>query len=533
MQESITGYVAVKNNPAPMFAGDNVFYTMSKTPAAALPAAHYHNNGTPMNKLYFIGIGGTAMGAVACALRAMGAEVTGSDANVYPPMSDFLRAQSIEYFEGYDEERLRRSAPDAVVVGNAVSRGNPELEYALEARIPMFSLPQLAGERLIDRNTSIVVSGTHGKTSTASLTAWLLETAGLAPGFLIGAIPGNFDRGCRPAPTDRHNSSTGYFVTEGDEYDSAFFDKRSKFVHYRPQIAIINNIEFDHADIFASLDDIVRSFRQFVRLIPRNGLLLAAHEDAVVRKVIDQRYTAMQTFGLEAGAYWRAAKVAYGAQGTEFTLLRSGVPAGAFRVAAPGEHNVKNALAAIAVCKRLSIADDVIQQGLDTFRLPKRRLEVVGEISGVTVVDDFAHHPTAIAATLRALRQRYSSRRLIACFEPRSNTTTRNIFQRELETCFDAAAIVALGALNRPDRYAPSDRLDIESLANALRERGKTIVTLDSDSGSAPDWGRSLARSVADLARTGDVIALLSNGDFGGLRTAMLEELQAGGSTEM
>ncbi|MBK9246664.1 MAG: UDP-N-acetylmuramate--L-alanine ligase [Ignavibacteria bacterium] len=475
-----------------------------------------------MSKLYFIGIGGTAMGAVALACRELGHEVSGSDANVYPPMSDFLSLSGIKYYEGFSPSNIQSASPDTIVVGNSVSRGNPELEYCLNERFPLVSMPDIVREFLIARHTSIVITGTHGKTTTSSITAWLLETGELNPGFLIGGIPGNFTQGCRPVQTVTPDNPIGYFVSEGDEYDTAFFDKRSKFLLYRPDIGVLNNIEFDHADIFSSLDDIKKSFRLFVRLIPQNGLLLVANEDANCLEIAKSALTTIETFGVEKGSFWRAVDVHYSETGTSFTLHKNGKILGRFSITLLGEHNLKNSIAAIAIAFTVGLTAEQIQLGFNSFKLPKRRLETIGTWHGAMVIDDFAHHPTAITETLKALRQKFPQKRIIACFEPRSNSTTRNIFQHELTECFNEANVVVIGALNRPERYPENERLDTESIANSLRAAGKKVLTIPAEQGAEANWGKYVLAYLEQIIDSNDVIILLSNGDFGGLRKMLV-----------
>lgn len=476
-----------------------------------------------MSKLFFIGIGGTAMGAVALACRELGHDVSGSDANVYPPMSDFLAASGIPYYEGFSPANIDSTKPDAIVVGNSVSRGNPELEYCLNERLPLVSMPDVIREHLIARHTSVVITGTHGKTTTSSITAWLLESGERHPGFLIGGIPGNFTQGCRPSPAPTPDNPATYFVSEGDEYDTAFFDKRSKFLLYRPDIGVLNNIEFDHADIFSSLDDIMKSFRLFARLIPQNGLLLVANEDQNCLEIAKTALTRIETFGLRKDAYWRAVDIHFTEHGTSFTLHKNLKIMGRFTTNLSGEHNLKNSLAAVAIAFTSGMTAEQIQTGFDTFKLPKRRLETIGTWHGATVIDDFAHHPTAIHETLKALRQKFPLKRIIACFEPRSNSTTRNIFQHELTQCFDEAHTVVIGALNRPERYQASERLDTEAIANSLQANGKQVLTINAEQGTEANWGKYVYSYLAQIIQPNDVIILLSNGDFGGLRKMLVE----------
>jgi UDP-N-acetylmuramate: L-alanyl-gamma-D-glutamyl-meso-diaminopimelate ligase len=509
-------------------------------------------------RAYFIGIGGSAMAAVAAALARMGWEVSGSDDGVYPPMSDFLASRGIPFHESFAEANLadfglrisdfglmnplsaglrfpasqppRVSASVAdpenieglksdsgvpsprIVIGNAVSRGNPEVEAVLRGRLPYTSLAALAGAELIVGRTSLVVAGTHGKTTTASLAAWVLETAGRAPGFLIGGIPENFGEGCRPA------AEGGVFVSEGDEYDTAFFDKRSKFVHYRPDILLINNIEFDHADIFLSLDDVCRSFRQVVNLVPGDGLILYNGDDEEARAVAAGAHTPVESFGLGEDNDWQAANIVWEEGETRFDALHhDNGRLESFRYATPlaGAFNVRNVLGVIAAAAALGVSAHDIQAGLSTFRSVRRRMEVIAEHGGITVIDDFAHHPTAVRETLAALRQKYPARRIWALFEPRSNTTTRRVFQDDLADAFVDADVAVIGAVNRPGRYAPGESLDTGLLVRELADRGIRAFDM-------PDADEMVALVLAE-ARPGDVIALMSNGKFGGAHRKISE----------
>lgn len=463
-----------------------------------------------MSSIYFIGIGGTAMASVAVALSHMGHAVTGSDVQLYPPMSSYLDSHNIRYFNGFSSQNLEGASPDMVVVGNAISRGNPDLEYALDNHMQLISMPELVNRELIDHHTSVVVAGTHGKTTTTSITAWLLESGGLLPGFLIGGIPENFGDGCRPSGL----SEPGFFVTEGDEYDSAFFDKRSKFLLYRPDIAIINNVEFDHADIFSSLDEIKKSFRLLVNLVPSNGLLIVNGDDPVSMEVSSKAFCRVERFGLNSDAEWTATDIVTDADGTSFTIVHLGEAKG--RVTAPlfGNYNVMNVLAATAAATQAGVSFEAIARGLASFRRPKRRMELIGEYAGgVTLIEDFAHHPTAIRLTLGAIAERYPGRRIIACFEPRSNTTSRNIFQHELAACFDDASIVVLGKVNRPERYAPEERLDTPLLCSELEAAGKKVFAAGGD-----DYPEDIVSFVVASYKPGDVVVLLSNGSFSGLK---------------
>lgn len=466
-----------------------------------------------MKHLYFLGIGGSAMANVAVAMRDAGFTVSGSDAGLYPPMSTLLEEQGIAWFEGFSETHLQ-PAPDLVIVGNAMSRGNPELEYVLNHKLPYSSLAALVGEQFIAGSQSVVVSGTHGKTTTSSLIAWVLESAGKKPGFLIGGLPRNFDRGCRPPSTN------GIFVSEGDEYDTAFFDKRSKFLHYRPDLLIVNNIEFDHADIFPDLDAILRSFSHCVAIVPGNGLVLVNGDDANALRVATQNHTPVWTFGLGANCDCRARNFTFDACGMTLSLEWKGEPSGRFTAPLAGEHNVRNVLATIAAGRRLGLSDKDIQEGLSSFTSVRRRLEIRADTNRAMLIDDFAHHPTAIAATLSTLRTAWPGRTITACFEPRSNTSTRRVFQREFVEALGLADRVVIGAVNRPGRYAPEEMLDVPGLIRDLTAR-------DRPTHHFPNPLDIVAWLKAEPV-PGEIIVLLSNGQFGGLADRLQRDLETG-----
>ncbi|MEI6651283.1 MAG: UDP-N-acetylmuramate:L-alanyl-gamma-D-glutamyl-meso-diaminopimelate ligase [Chlorobiaceae bacterium] len=472
-----------------------------------------------MSSFYFLGIGGTAMASVAVAMSHAGHAVTGSDTQLYPPMSTCLDDHNIRYFTGFSEKNLLKASPDAIIVGNAISRGNLELEYALDHHIELLSMPDLVRHHLIRQNTSIVVAGTHGKTTTTSLLAWLLEDGGLKPGFLVGGIPENFSIGCRASG----RSEEGFFVTEGDEYDTAFFDKRSKFLLYRPDIAIINNIEFDHADIFDSLEDIKRSFRLFVNLIPRNGLLLVNGDDPGAVDIASRAFCKVERFGLSIESEWSALNIRVENEASTFDLFYQGTCLGSIRVSLFGNYNILNTLAALAAATHTGLPLDAITRAMPRFKRPKRRMEIVGTYSrNITLIEDFAHHPTAIRVTLEALGQLYAGRRIITCFEPRSNTTTRNIFQQELSECFGPASVVVMGKVHRPERYAPEKSLNISQLKEELEQQGKSVFLAGQDSANYP---ADIVDFLQLQLKEGDVVVLLSNGSFGGLKNLLMESL--------
>lgn len=454
------------------------------------------------------------MAAVAAALRNRGDDVLGSDSTLYPPTSTFLDLHGIPYHQGFDENNIYQLASDAlVIVGNAVGRGNPEVEALLNTRRQYTSLPELIRAELISEKQSLVVAGTHGKTTTTSLTAWTLDVAGLSPGFLIGGIPKNFGSGCRLS------IDGGIFVTEGDEYDTAFFDKRSKFLHYRPEIAIINNVEFDHADMFDNLAQVKRAFTHFVNLVPGNGLIIVNGDDIQAMDVVKNAHTPILEIGLGFSNVLRARDLRLINGRTAFTVLdRRNSSYQRFSIPMAGEFNVRNALCALAAARHLGIDDATIQHAFDGFLGVNRRMEVLAEYDGITVIDDFAHHPTALNATLTALREKYPDRRLLACFDPRSNTTTRSIYQNEIAEALSLADIAVIGAIDRPHRYREHERFSPEQAVHELETRGVIARTIPEPS-EMVDW-------VMNVVRSGDVIALCSNGQFGGVGESISTRLR-------
>ncbi len=451
---------------------------------------------------HFIGICGTAMGSTAAALRALGHRITGSDEKVYPPMSDVLRAAGIGLSEGYKPENLPEGA-DLYVVGNAISRGNEELETVLERRLPYVSMAELLRREVIQGKRSFVVSGTHGKTTTTTLLAWILEHAGRNPGFMIGGVPANFDSGAR----FNHGE---FFVIEGDEYDTAYFDKRSKFLHYLPECVIVNNIEFDHADIFGSLDEILLTFQRLLNSVPRNGLVLLNGDDANCLSL--KSYAPVRTVGLGEGCSERLRLTGGDGEGTDFEI--NGV---AFRVPMIGEFNVRNAAMAVCAARHAGLSDAEIRTALAAFKGVRRRQQVRGEVGGVTVVDDFGHHPTAIRETLRGMRQKYPGRHLWAVFEPRSNTSRRNLMQNELGEALKEADGSVIAAVANPEKVAADQRLDPDAVAESVRAAGRACF-------HEPDTAAIVARLKAEC-RAGDVILVFSNGGFDGIHDKLLAAL--------
>ena len=405
---------------------------------------------------------------------------------------------------GYAEQNLARK-PDLVVIGNAISRGNPEAEAAMDRKLHYCSLPELLKEFFIRGKRSLVVAGTHGKTTTTALLAWVFEHNRLQPSFLIGGVPFNFGQGAR-------FTNSEWFIIEGDEYDTAFFDKRSKFVHYLPEVAIINNLEFDHADIFKNLDEIQVAFRRFINLVPRNGQLLANGDDPNLGPLLDVTHCPVKRFGLGEDNAVHAFNVQYGRTATEFEI-----PSFKFHLNTVGEFNVRNALAVIACAKHCGLKNSQIQSAFDTFKGVKRRMEIRGISGGISVVDDFGHHPTAIRETLRALRLRFAGQKIWAIFEPRTNTTRRNIFQQELVTAFADADAIVVAQVARLELLPAEQRLDPERLIADLKSAGKSAVYL-------PDTP-AIVEHVGTQAQGGEVVCIFSNGGFGGIHGKLLERL--------
>jgi UDP-N-acetylmuramate: L-alanyl-gamma-D-glutamyl-meso-diaminopimelate ligase len=461
-------------------------------------------------RIHLIGACGTAMGTLAALLKQRGHDVSGSDEHVYPPMSDFLRAEGIRLLEGYRDAHVADPL-DLVVVGNAISRGNPELEAVLDRRLRYCSLPEAVRDFFLWGTESVVVAGTHGKTTTTSLTGWLLTHAGLDPGILVGGIARNLGSD----GASYRMGKGGLFVIEGDEYDSAYFDKTAKFLKYLPTIAVINNVEFDHADIYADLEAVRTAFRRLVNLVPRRGLTLLGVDSPEAAALASLARSRVQTFGLSEGAEWRAVDVRF-ESGTCFRLLHEGRDLGEITVPMAGAHNVRNTLAAIAVGVELGVPMDTLRAGLLAFRGVKRRLEIVGERRGITVYDDFAHHPTAVAETLRAVKGAAPGRRVWAVFEPRSASSCRRVFQKDFAAAFAAADQVVIASVFRSS-LPESERLSEKELVEDLEAAGVAARHL-------PDV-ETIVQVVTGEARPGDLIVVMSNGGFGGIHGKLLQAL--------
>jgi UDP-N-acetylmuramate: L-alanyl-gamma-D-glutamyl-meso-diaminopimelate ligase len=465
--------------------------------------------------IHLIGICGTAMAALAGMLQERGFRVTGSDNAVYPPMSGFLARLKIAVAQPFAETNLD-SRPDLVVVGNAISRGNVELERVLDERIPLTSMAALLHEEFLRGRETIAVAGTHGKTTTTSMLAWIFESAHRRPSFLVGGIAENFGGSFR--------LGTSEFIIEADEYDTAFFDKGPKFLHYFPDAVVLTSVEFDHADIYRDLDAVKTAFKRLVNLVPRRGVIVAWDGDGLPQlksnldECVARGFSRVERYGFGTKSEWRVANLTLGQERSSWSLLRQGKPWGEFEFALAGEYNVLNASAAAAMSAQYGIKPAQIADALRSFKSVKRRLEVRAEAAGVTIIDDFAHHPTAIAQTLKALRTRYPGRRLWAVLEPRSNTLRRRIFQQELADALATADAVVVAAIFKSEAIPESDRLDVQALVDDLRRRGRAAWHLNN--------ADAIVAQIAPELKAGDVVAVLSNGGFGGIHEKLAEELR-------
>ena len=455
---------------------------------------------------HFLGIGGTAMGSVAAALRDRGCTVTGSDANIYPPMSVFLREKGIALSEPYRAENIPDDA-EVVVIGNAIKRGNPEVEAVLNRKLYYLSLPEVLKEFFLHGRHNLVVTGTHGKTTTTALLAWMLTVAEMEPGYMVGGLPRNLGQGAL------FNDSK-YFVIEGDEYDSAFFDKRSKFIHYLPELLIVNNIEFDHADIFDDLEAVKLSFRRLVNIVPQNGMILLNGDDPNCVEVARECLAPIVEVGFSENCAERIRDVSYSATGSRFSLGEM-----VFESPLIGEFNVRNATMAAVAARFYGVAPEVVQTALTSFEGIARRQEVRGEARGVTVIDDFGHHPTAIRETLSALRHRYPGRRLWAIFEPRSNTTRRAVFQQQLPEALMLADGVLISQIAALEQIPVEERLHPEAVVEALAD-ARRMAFYERDAAA-------IIERILPLLQPNDIVTIFSNGGFDGIHEKLLERLRA------
>jgi UDP-N-acetylmuramate: L-alanyl-gamma-D-glutamyl-meso-diaminopimelate ligase len=461
--------------------------------------------------IHLIGICGTAMASLAGMLQQRGHRVTGSDAAAYPPMSDLLESLGISVAQPFSEKNLE-PRPDLVIVGNAISRGNVELEYVLNERMPLESMARIVHDEFLEGHERLVVAGTHGKTTTSSLLAWLLAEGQRAPSFLIGGIPENFG-------SSFALGSGNEFVIEGDEYDTAFFDKGPKFLHYFPDAVILTSIEFDHADIYKDLDDVKTAFKRLVNLIPKHGLLVAWDGHPNVDECVSRAFCRVERYGFGENSTWRIADVSYAEAVTRWTLWREGKKWAELESQLPGEYNVLNATAAAAMACHYGVPAEKVVNALRAFRSVKRRLEIKAQVHGITIIDDFAHHPTAISGTLRALRTRYPGRRLWAILEPRSNTLRRKVFETELAESLALADQVVLAGVFKSDAIPTTERLDPAAVVVSMRLRSVPARLM----GSADE----IVAAITPELRPGDVVAILSNGGFGGIYEKLPASLHA------
>lgn len=449
-------------------------------------------------KVHMIAVCGTGMGALALLMREAGVRVTGSDLQSYPPMGDLLRNAGVEILPGFRAENVPVDT-DYVVVGNAVSRDNPEVGAALSRGLPYGSFPEALARYFLCKRQPVVVVGTHGKTTSTSLLAWLLEFAGEEPGFLVGGEPKNFGTGSRLGKGP-------YFVVEGDEYDSAFFEKQPKFLRYRPQMALFTSFEFDHADIYPDLASLRREFVRFVRLLPSKGLLLVCGEYPEAVEIALEASCRVETYGYHEDAHWRGVLNSDSNGAVILEVYFRDQLKGRFPLPLSGRHNGLNVLGSIGLLHHMGISPETLRAGLSGFMGVRRRQEVVAEVGGILLVDDFAHHPTAVKETLKAIRMRYPGRRICAVFEPRTHTSRRNIFQKEYAEAFGEADLAICTGVYRADSVAPEDRFNLDLWVKDLRNRGRQAFCVD----SMEDLGRFLS----EKCRAGDVVLFMSSGDL-------------------
>jgi len=465
-----------------------------------LSEKHYH----------LIGICGTAMASLAGMLVEQGHRVTGSDEDVYPPMSLELKRLRIPVFDGFSPQNLSER-PDIVVVGNAITRGNPELERVLNDKMYYTSMAAVVKENFIRGRHSIVIAGTHGKTTTASLMAWVMEQAGANPSFLVGGVAENFNASFRV-------TESPYFVIEGDEYDTAYFDKGPKFMHYLPDTVILNNVEFDHADIYRDIEAVKFAFSRLINLIPGSGQLIAGWDSGLVSELAPRALCKVESFGIETDAKWRADNVTFSPDTTRFAVRVEGREFGRYSTRLAGLFNVRNCLGVIAACEALGLDRNAVANAISEFKSVKRRLEVRGQVRGVTVIDDFAHHPTAVRETLLASRAKYPGHRIVAIFEPRSFTAQIKVFQQPFEDALAVADEIIIASLFHPERYTADTAISPAEMLERLRERGREAYFIPT-----PD---DIVADLAPRLNGNDVVVIMSNGSFGGIHDKMLEALR-------
>jgi UDP-N-acetylmuramate: L-alanyl-gamma-D-glutamyl-meso-diaminopimelate ligase len=474
---------------------------------------------TKPKHIHLIGICGTAMASLAGMLQERGFRVTGSDAAAYPPMSTFLESLGIPVAQPFAEANLN-PRPDLVVVGNALSRGNVELERLLDDRIPFCSLPQILHDEFLVGKDVLVIAGTHGKTTTTAMLAWIFETAGLQPSFLVGGIAENFGRSFGLGEGK-------HFILEGDEYDTAFFDKGPKFLHYFPDSVILTSVEFDHADIYKDLDAVETAFKRLVNLVPRRGRIVAFDPGGIsgdnpndnIDRCLKKAFCPVERYGASNRADWKIENLKLNEERTTWSVLRAGKAWANFEFPLGGEYNVWNATAAAALAANYEISKDVIAQALATFRSVKRRLELKAQVNGITIIDDFAHHPTAIEQTIRALRARYPQSRLWVVLEPRSNTMRRNVLQDALARSLALADQVVIAAIFKSEAIPEPERLDLKRVVAEIQKRGKQArIFADAD---------AIVNAIVPELRERDVVAILSNGGFGGIYEKLPQRLRS------
>ena len=462
-----------------------------------------------INHIHLMGICGTGMASLAGMLKEKGYLVSGSDQNVYPPMSHFLEALSIPILKGYSASNLSPD-PDLVIVGNVITRDNPEALELSRLKLPYLSLPQALKHFAFGSKRSIVISGTHGKTTTSAVVAWILEMAGMNPGFMIGGIPHNFE-------TNFQQGKGPYFVIEGDEYDTAFFDKRPKFLHYSPWATILTSIEFDHADIYRNLAHVRESFKKLIKLIPPEGILIANMDDPMVAMEIESARCPVATYSLSDNGLWKAVDISSENKFTRFRVLKGRDHHMTLLTSMYGRHNIANLMSAVILADFLKIPSAAVSEGLKNFSGIKRRQEKVGEKRGVLVLDDFAHHPTSVRETIKAVRERHRNRRLIAVFEPRSNSSRRNIFQERYALSFDQADLVMIPEPPMMEKIPEAERFSSHRLVRDLNKQGLLAYYFPGTD--------LLLEALLRETKTGDVVLIMSNGGFEDLQTRLIERL--------